>query len=240
MIELAFAAYLVLVLPVQQLVKSRRPRTQDRLGLGARRYFPTIRWIGGPLLVLAAVMAWSDRAVSELGLDVPVSTGGQWGLALCAVVLALPFAWNVVERVRGTKECSEQEARTKLQDLELIPRTPAELAVFLVLVLLIGAGTELLFRGFLLMVLQPLVGTAGAVLIAALAYGVGHGDKDNAQMLKSIASALLFALGYALTGSLWWLMVLHMGVMLFMGVSGYRLLRGTASAPRPADTASAS
>lgn len=240
MFELVFATYLVLVLPVQQLIRSRRPRQHEELKTGAWRYFRTIRWLVGLLLVLSAVMMWSGRQVAELGLDVPVSPGGRWGLALGAVLLCLLFAWDAVERLRGRKGASQEEARAKLEELELIPRTPVELAVFIVLGLLIGVGTELLFRGFLLMVLQPLVGTAGAVLIPALAYGIGHGDKNNAQMVRSIISALLFTLAYALTDSLWWLMLLHTGVVLSMGVTGYRLLRTRASGVRRDDASSVS
>ena len=48
-----------------------------------------------------------------------------------------------------------------------------------------------------------------AVALAAIAYGAGHGYKNAKQFAGSIAAAFAFTIGYALTGSLWWLIVLH-------------------------------
>ena len=41
------------------------------------------------------------------------------------------------------------------------------------------------------------------------AYGAAHGYKNPRQFAGSIAASFAFAIGYALTGSLWWLIVLH-------------------------------
>jgi membrane protease YdiL (CAAX protease family) len=76
---------------------------------------------------------------------------------------------------------------------------------------------QLLYRGFLMLVLTP-----GAVILAALAYGAGHGYKSRGQFAGSIVSAFLFTIGYVLTGSLWWLMLLHMGLPLFGLISSSR------------------
>jgi hypothetical protein len=51
---------------------------------------------------------------------------------------------------------------------------------------------------------------------------VGHGYQGVGKMAASIVSALLFTLAYVLTGSLWWLMLLHVLLPLYMGLSGYR------------------
>jgi len=63
------------------------------------------------------------------------------------------------------------------------------------------------------------------VTFAALAYGVSHGYKSPAQFGGSIALSFVFAIAYALTLSLWWLMLVHTAAGLFGAWSGYRLTR---------------
>lgn len=59
-----------------------------------------------------------------------------------------------------------------------------------------------------------------AVVLAAVSYGAGHGYKSFKQFAGSIGVSLAFTIGYALTGSLWWLIVLHAAAptMMFFAV----------------------
>jgi membrane protease YdiL (CAAX protease family) len=51
---------------------------------------------------------------------------------------------------------------------------------------MLGAGWELLYRGFLLLVLTPSIGAWGAVAVSGLSYGAAHGYKNPKQF--SLAS----------------------------------------------------
>ena len=62
-----------------------------------------------------------------------------------------------------------------------------------------------------------------AVAIASAAYGAGHGIGDKRELAGSLAVALLFTTAYALTRSLWWLMLLHAGLPLVGALAGRRL-----------------
>lgn len=75
------------------------------------------------------------------------------------------------------------------------------------------------------MYLHPITGLSGAVVIAALAYGAAHGFKTAKQFVASIVSALAFTVGYAMTSNLWWLMLLHIGLMLLGALASRALTR---------------
>jgi len=115
------------------------------------------------------------------------------------------------------------ELGSRLSEAGLIAATPDDLAYSVVLALLIGCGTELLFRGFLYGFFAPLIGQIGALVVAALAYGLGHGSRTTGQAVGSVVSAFAFTIAFALTGSLWWLMLVHTAVGLSGLWWGYRL-----------------
>lgn len=241
MIELVFAVYLVLILPARQLYKSLKPRKDAPPEPRVDAYARTSRWLGLLLLALVAVLVMSDRSAADIGLDMPVSVAGRWGLVFCAVLACLPFVWTWMSEQRAKRRAERSAERSaELPDADktrddaalrtiekdrLVPTTPAELRAFILMSLLIGFGWELLYRGFLMLVLPPFTGTAGAVILASLAYGIGHGYQSPGQLAGSVLSAFVFTLSYVATGSLWWLMVLHAGLPLFIGLSGYNLLR---------------
>lgn len=72
----------------------------------------------------------------------------------------------------------------------------------------------MLYRGYLWWILAPLLGSVGAVLVMGLSYGLAHGYRGRGALAASVVSALLFAAAYALTHSLWWLIVIHTGLPL--------------------------
>lgn len=94
------------------------------------------------------------------------------------------------------------------------PRTTMERAGYVLFAFAAGSGWEILYRGFLLWFLTPLLGIIAAVGLAALAYGVAHGVKDRRMLMASIASALVFTVAFAMTRELWWLMLIHTGLPL--------------------------
>lgn len=222
-LELIFAAYLVLYVPVRQIWKSLGAKKPVAAALKAERYWRSVRWAGALLLALAGVTAYAGRSLADLGLDFPVSAAGQWGLAAMGVlILAGGVVVFMVEKTLNAETFAEFTAKTG--DNDLMPRAGTDVLPFVVMMVALGAAWELLYRGFLMLVLAPLTGTAGAVLLAAVAYGAAHGYSSRGQFIGSIVCAFLFTIAYVLTGSLWWLMVLHIGVPLFGLVSTRRTM----------------
>jgi len=216
--EMLLALYLLLVLPAQAIRHSRQPpRNRPRMAM----YLSNITRLVLLLLALAACALWSGYTAQQMGVAWPPGTAGQWGLAAAvAGVAALVVAGELYERRMSPEKRAKSDA--EMLERKEMPTTLRELAVFAVLAVLIGVGWELLYRGFLLLVLAPVTGTAGAVTLAALAYGAGHGYNGWKPFIASMVAAFAFTLAYVWTGSLWWLMVIHTAAPLGAGWSVYR------------------
>lgn len=216
--ELLLALYLLLIMPVHAIWHSRQgPRDRPRMAI----YRSNIARLALLLLALAACALWSGYTAQQMGLAWPPGTAGKWGLAAAVAGLAaLHLGGALYERRMAPEKRAKSDAT--LREQKAMPTTPRELAVFAVLAVLLGAGWELLYRGFLLLVLAPVTGVAGAVALSALAYGMGHGYNGWKPFIGSIVAAFAFTLAYVWTGSLWWLMLIHMALPLFAGWSVYR------------------
>ncbi len=183
------------------------------------------------LLTLAAVCWWNGHTPAELGIGAPTSGAGFWSLAIAVAALpVLHFASKIYERRMDPAKRAATEQQLFASDL--FPRTPVELRLFIVVSLFIGFGWEVLYRGFLMLVLAPWLGTWGAVVLSAVAYGAAHGYKSPGQLAGSIVAALLFTGGFALTGSLWWLMLIHVAMPLSIPLYYYKIMRDQAAAPQ--------
>jgi hypothetical protein len=162
--------------------------------------------IAVPLLALAALWIEQGRGVTLLGLGAPDRVGL---LLMSLAVLAIALLAATASRARRPTDPARTAAATAM-----MPIGQRETAWFVAFALAAGAGWEVLYRGNLWWALAPVVGGVGAVAIMGLSYGVAHGYRSVGALAGSCISALLFAGGYALTGSLWWLIVIHIGLPL--------------------------
>ena len=228
-LEFAFALYLVVILPGQKLWQSLKPATEpERARLAA--YRSSMIRIAILLAILAALMWWSGRPAAALGLGLPLSGAGGWGVIAAATLFAVMSGggWLWERNLQGEKLAQYQAKMEKASTS--MPQTKPELKAFLLLSVFIGCGWELLYRGFLMMVLTPVTGTPTAVALAAIAYGAAHGYQGRGQFIGSIVAAFLFTVGYVLTGSLWWLMLLHTLLPIHAATSYYRQKRSMEAA----------
>ncbi|TFW15650.1 CPBP family intramembrane glutamic endopeptidase [Duganella callida] len=222
MIDLALVLYLVVILPSMRLWRSlqksitpRRPRVQV--------YGTAIREIAILLVALLLASWWSGHGAADLGLAPPDSGAALWCLLIPAILLPLlHYAGKLRQRSLNPEQLAADYERLRRD--ESLPRTKRELNLYLVLSVFLGAGWELLYRGFLLLALTPVMGVWRTVIIAGVAYGAAHGYTSRKQIGASIVSALLFAGGYALTGSLWWLIVLHTGLPAMTAIAYYKII----------------
>jgi len=203
---------LVVALPLRALWNSRSgksPRTRTR------RYLATIAEISALLTGLLLVVHLNGIGPAALGLAWPPPPAGQAGLVVAAV-LTIGFLGAVLYAKPKSGSAREAAAIAEL------PKSRDEMLAYLAFTPFAGFGWEILYRGFLLWWLTPLVGLVGAVVIASFAYGLAHGWKNRTQGLGSILSAFLFTIGYAITGSLWWLIAVHSALPLIGLLAGWR------------------
>jgi membrane protease YdiL (CAAX protease family) len=210
----ALATSLLVALPVSQIWKSRRRDAAPDTAL--RRISKYLRSMAEIVLLLGALLfcAWHGGwSATDLGLEFPLSSSGKWGVLFALMLLpGLQLAAVLTERRHN--EAQRIALALKLEEHKFLPRTAKEFWIFALLALCMGAGWELLYRSFLLHVLVPEIGSGWAIVLSALAYGLAHGYQNPKQLIGSLVSALLFAIGYAATHSLWWLMVIHVGLPL--------------------------
>ncbi len=207
--DLLFTLYLLVVFPCQRLWLSRRPAARKTPRPPLQSYWRQARFVLVLLVALVLVMLLGEHTVHELGLAFPDSFTALCGMGTaCVVLLALHLAGKRMERNMTPAQRARQEAQVRELPFAM-PRTPLESAVYLATTVCMTAMWEVLFRGYLLLVLPPLTGLPLAVGLAAVAYGAAHGYKTLQQFLGSIAASFAFTIGYALTGNLWWLIVLH-------------------------------
>lgn len=202
------AAVLIVVLPGTMLGRSLVQRGKPPGGDRIRRYRRTIALVGTPLLALAALWLVDGRTAATLGLGMPDRVAVVLIVVAALLIGALTLVGPRAKRPVSPKRHAEAAA--------LMPVGGQETAWFLAFAIAVGAGWEVLYRGYLWWALAPAIGGVGAVAVMAVSYGVAHGYRSVGALVGSIVSALLFAGGYALTGSLWWLIVIHVGLPLTM------------------------
>lgn len=219
MIDWLLATLLILVLPGLAIWRSLRPRAKPASRM--RRYLHSIAYVAVLLLLLAASWWSAGRDGAQLGLGWPFTRGAAIGLVVFVALLAVISTISHFKTRKLTPE-AKAELAAKAPGADFMPQNARELAVFLLLAVLLGCGWELLYRGFLWWFLAPRVGMVGAICIAALAYGLGHGVKHRKQAIGSVVSAFAFMIAFVLTRNLWWLMLIHTAMPLAGGLNAWR------------------
>jgi membrane protease YdiL (CAAX protease family) len=207
---------LLLFLPAQALWVTLRPTCRPTRRM-AQRLVRSMITVAALLALLFAIWWLERRSLAALGLDVPVSTTGLIGIAASILVIGSLAAATLVKGRGGPPDKPPPGA-------ELLPATAGESCLFLLFSLVAGFGWELLYRGYLLWALTPLTGTPAAVVLAAAAYGFAHGARDVRSLIGALVTSFLFTTAYAMTGSLWWLIILHAGLPM-IGLLAARLSR---------------
>lgn len=203
---------LVVALPWRALSNSRSDKPQRGR---TRRYLETTAEIAVLLAGLWLIFFLHGIGPAALGLAWPPPLAGQVGLVIAAVL--------VVGLVGAVLFVKPKRASTREQDaIAELPQSRDERLAYLAFGVSAGFGWEILYRGFLLWWLTPLIGIVGAVVIASFAYGLAHGWKNRVDGIGSILSAFLFTIGYAVTGSLWWLIAVHSALPLIGLLAGRR------------------
>ena len=211
MLDHILAIFLLLVVPARALWRSRPGRSVS--GTKPTRYITTIVMIVGLLALLATSWLITGRSLQTRGLNAPTSTPSLIGLAVAIAIFVALFL------SRNKKAKPSQREKIEAVRRDLFPETRKEVKLFLILSLAVGGGWEILYRGFLLYYLPSTTGLIAAIIIAALAYGAAHGFKNSKQFIGSIVSALAFTIAYVATSNLWWLMLIHIGVLVFGAIA---------------------
>jgi membrane protease YdiL (CAAX protease family) len=224
--DIIFTLYLLVYYPVDGILRSLYKKSPKPKLSTLQGYWRQGRFILILLAVFMLVSWFGDHSADELGLGLPPSTAGIWGLA---IVVGLLVTLHILGKRAEAKLTAEERLKQEEKIRELpfsMPQTRQEIVIYFVTMIGMTATWELFFRGYLLLVLTPITGLPLAVVLAAVSYGAGHGFVNIKQFLGSIVAAFAFTIGYAFTGSLWWLIVLHAAAPTAMFFAARKLSQG--------------
>ena len=192
--------------------------------LRARRlvwlHWAAMLWVSTGLI--AAFCVAQGLPAAAMGL---VASGGWrlWAVVALAVVLFALQAQGALKLARFTGD------RTRLRDRlgstgAVMPHIRAELPLWFAMSITAGVCEELLFRGFLIWSLAPLIGWLGAAAVSVVVFAAGHAYQGREGLLRTGAAAVAFTFLYWFTGSIWPGMVIHALVDILGGTIGYLIL----------------
>ncbi len=183
---------------------------------------------------VVAVMLAAGRPLTVLGLEPPHG----WRLWLGTALPALYAVLIVVQgRALALRPASLAKLRLRLQPLRaLIPHTAGEYRLFVPVSLTAGICEELLFRGYLVWVLQHWLGVWAAAGVSMVIFGLGHSYQGAKFGVRAFMAGVAMGLLALATGSVLPGMALHALVDLGSGWITYMAMRAPDAAP-PAGSA---
>jgi uncharacterized protein len=185
--------------------------------------------------IFVAVRWWMlTRPWSALWLSPPRG----WRLAAgMLAVLATAALWLLQTRALALLSAKKRVALLERSGhlLALCPHTTAEYHWFIFVSVTAGICEELLYRGFLVWVLQQWVGLGWAAAISVIVFGAGHAYQGKDVVRPTVAGLVLQGI-VLLTGSILPSILVHAMLDAMSGTSGYMLLRESASLAQPTST----
>jgi CAAX protease family protein len=222
-LDLVIVAFVVFAMPAMSIMTGRElARRADESGLVSRYIRIILRgWLYG----VAVVAAWwvQGRPFGALGLAPHLNVWDDAGFAL-ALLIALARAVQCRALAGASSEKIEQ-AMKAVHGIKITPNTKRELALFMLMSLSGGAWEELVYRGFLIWFFVSLTGLLGAAVISALIFGLAHLYQGVQGFVATTGVGLVFAALYLLTGSLWWLIVVHAVMDIGGGITTFEIKR---------------
>jgi membrane protease YdiL (CAAX protease family) len=197
---------------------AREPdRARQRLWL----QWMTMLWFC-TILVLGLWIA-RDRPLADLGLGMP----SGWRL-WAPIFLIVAFVWlQLASATRmGHRKGDNAKLRRQLGTTGLIlPHKTSELPAWVGMSLSAGFCEELLFRGFVIWLLQPVLGTWLAALTSLALFAAAHAYQGLGGLSRSALLGAALTAVVLVTGSLWPAIALHAVIDGMGGWIGWVILR---------------
>jgi len=178
------------------------------------------------LITFAMGLIWvrMERPAAALGLTLPLDARSWAGAILCVLAFAyVNGQWRVLRRMPPEKLARLRESFGRTA--AVLPRTPLEYRLFLAVSVTAGICEELLFRGYFFAMTSQWLTLAGAALVSAVIFGLGHAYQGWNGVLKTAIVGIVLGFVYIGTSSLVWPIVLHALIDVQGGSVGYKLLR---------------
>lgn len=183
--------------------------------------------IGQWVFTAIVIAAWiaTGRSWTALGVVPPTDWRLFVGIALIATFGFFGLRQSRAIARLSTKPERAGEYRTRLAELSfLLPHTRDEYRGFMILSITAGICEELLCRGYLIWVLRSVTSLTAAIVISAIAFGLGHAYQGTKGVVKTTIVGVVMNLIVVLTGWLLPAMVVHAVLDANAGQLGFTVL----------------
>jgi membrane protease YdiL (CAAX protease family) len=162
-------------------------------------------------LVAAGIALWmvKDKDWEVLRLSPP----DRWRLLLALVLVVLLAALQTVQALKVLRSAQLREhlreMLTQSEMADVLPHTRQEFKVFIAASITAGICEEILFRGFFIVILAPVLGWWPSAGLALLIFGALHAYQGRSGIIRTAVVGALMTLVLVATQSLVTAMVLH-------------------------------
>ena len=182
-----------------------------------RDYYQTIVMLWGMALIVIVTCLIININLGDIGLRLISFNYNIWFTVVILALSGLVIIFFIVQTIQLlTNEKAREETKKKIATGEgagqILPRTKKEKRIFVLLSLTAGVCEEIVFRGFLVFLLQsvfPGIPIYLIVLIASVIFGLCHFYQGWTGILKTGATGAFFLCLILATNSLILAMILH-------------------------------
>lgn len=212
---------------VRALIEGPQISSSERIQL----YLSTMafQWLA------AAVLLWRADAhhlpLTDLGIALPY----PWRAILVGAVVSLVLVLNQIFGLRRILALPAQQRGILPRLAErLLPRSPVETFVGVVLVISVAVCEEVIYRGFVQAVFQdtPSNSVVGGAIVSALFFSVAHLYQGRKGIITTFVVGLVFSAVRVWTGSLLPSVFIHFCVDLSAGIVALRFAEDESSMPK--------
>ena len=183
-------------------------------------YRETMLYIWVPTALLLVLVSFGDLSFSDLGLQWHWDLSNQVAVAFGVFVTGY-FCFQIIQLKN-----SNQHQQAFIEQTEfvawLLPKNARE-ARYFILGVSVSAGLceELLFRGYLLNLLDQNFPTYVAVIVSSLAFGAVHIYQGPLHVIRTTVIGVFMALVYLITDSIFIVIYLHIIMDMLGGMLAY-------------------
>jgi uncharacterized protein len=214
-----FTFVLAVLFPVLDYVLYRRLKSTMQIYL----------WNILALWSLTAACLWTIH----LNYLTPSDLGEQAGnafrtLVVCGIVAAIVFLLMGAQKVQKKKATPEQIGKALENVRRLIPKTPTERGVWVLVSISAGVCEEFLYRGWLLSLFGAALGSVWlGLLISSILFGFAHAYQGRKAILGTGVGGVIFGIVFIVSGSLIPGQLLHTAMDLNTGLAMAKVAKRT-------------
>jgi len=232
LVDHLFVLLLFVVQPIHGTLAYERYIARIEAGQSANRvrlYLQTLalQWVA--LAVLGSAWVLLGRPAEDLGFVVPGGNSFLIGAGVVAAMTALLIHnWRSAFRMSDEVRDKQKVSLGKL--VHFLPQSNRDFQHFVGVSITAGIVEEILYRGFAFWYLTQVMPLWAAIIVSALAFGIGHSYQGIGGVVRVTLLGLAFGVFYVFTGSIWLPMLAHAILDILQGAMILEILRDEDSA----------